>query len=264
MQVGGRYFPSLKQVFFGGISRMQFSCAKRASAVVCLGACVFAGAARAAQPDAIVVGFLGGFVGHTNSIHEEVQLARKLREAFPADLEVRTFENHHGQAALEEVLRLLDSNHDGSLSAAEKSAARIAIYGHSWGASETVNLARELGEQQIPVLLTVQVDSVQKRGENDASIPANVAFAANFFQLDGLLHGRAKIHAEDASRTQILGNFQSGYKTAPVNCAGYPWYARLLMKPHIEIESDPAVWNRVEDLIRSKLTATASPRQAGG
>lgn len=253
MLVGGRYFPSLQQVFFGGISRMQFSCVMRMSAVVCFALSVFAGAANAAQPDAIVIGFLGGFVGHANSVHEEVRLAQKLREAYPAALNVRMFENHHGQQALQEVLRLLDSNHDGTLSADEKSAARIAIYGHSWGASETVNLARELGQRHIPVTLTVQVDSVQKHGENDASIPPNVATAVNFFQLDGLLHGRAKIHAEDASRTQILGNFQSGYKTDPVSCAGYPWYARLFMKPHIEIESDPAVWNRVEDLIRSKL-----------
>jgi len=38
-----------------------------------------------------------------------------------------------------------------------------------------------------------------------------------------------------------------------VDCSAYPWYARLFMKPHIEIESDPMVWSRVESLIRSKL-----------
>jgi hypothetical protein len=232
---------------------MQHSFVDWRSAAVALALCLLPGAVYAAQPEAIVIGFLGGYVGHTNSIHAEVQLAQKLREAYPAALQVRMFGNHQGQQALQEVLRMLDSNHDGTLSADEKSGARIAIYGHSWGASETVNLARELEQRHIPVELTVQVDSVQKRGENDASIPPNVASAVNFFQLDGLLHGRAKIHAEDASRTQILGNFQSGYKTAPVSCAGYPWYARLFMKAHIEIESDPAVWTRVEALIRSKL-----------
>ena len=243
---------------------MQFSCTTRASAVVCLAVCVFAGTAHAAQPDAIVVGFLGGFVGRTNPAHVEVQLAGRLRTAYPAGLQVRTFENHRGQQALQEVLRLLDSNHDGALSAEEKSAARIAIYGHSWGASETVNLARELDRRQIPVLLTVQVDSVEKRGENDASIPSNVVSAVNFFQLDGMLHGRAKIYAADPSRTQILGNFQSHYKNKPVNCAGYHWYARLFMKAHIEIESDPAVWNRVEALIRSKLMLAPPPGQPAG
>jgi hypothetical protein len=207
----------------------------------------------AASPDAIVIGFLGGFVAHQNALHTEVQLAKRLRDEYPSGLQVRMFENHHGQQALQEVLRLLDTDQDGKLSTEEKSRARIAIYGHSWGASETVTLARELARDHVPVLLTVQVDSVEKHGEDDAVIPANVTQAVNFYQSEGLLHGRAQIRAADASRTQILGNFQSGYKTNPLSCAGYPWYARLFMKPHIEIESDPAVWQRVESLIRAAL-----------
>jgi hypothetical protein len=163
------------------------------------------------------------------------------------------FENRRGEDAHREVRRLLDTNHDGTLSAEEKSSARIAIYGHSWGASEAVTLARTLEHEQIPVLLTIQVDSVRKAGENDGSIPANVAQAANFYQLEGLLHGRAQIHAADSKRTQILGNFQFHYRDAPVSLAGYSWFARTFMKPHIEIESDPAVWRQVEALIRSRL-----------
>jgi hypothetical protein len=167
------------------------------------------------------------------------------------------FENRRGQQALLETLRLLDTNHDGTLSPEEKRDARIAIYGHSWGASETVSLARALGRSGIPVLLTVQVDSVTKLGEDDESIPSNVAQAVNFYQQDGLLHGRPRIRAADGSRTQILGNFQFDYKTSSVNCDGYPWYARVFMKPHIEIESDPRVWRQVEFLIRSQLGGLA-------
>ena len=139
------------------------------------------------------------------------------------------------------------------MSGQEKHLARIVLYGHSWGASEAITLARALGKDGIPVLLTIQVDSVKKFGENDRLIPANVEQAVNFFQLNGLLHGRRQIQASDRLRTQILGNFQFDYKTQPVNCAGYPWYAQLFMKPHIEIESDPRVWNQVESLIRSKI-----------
>lgn len=215
-------------------------------------------AAHAASPDAIVIGFLGGFVGHANSVHAEVQLATRLRGEFPA-LQVRMFENHHGQQAYQEVLRLLDSNQDGQLSPQEKSGARIAIYGHSWGASQTVTLARALAQLQIPVRLTVQVDSVEKRGQNDASIPPNVSEAVNFFQLDGLLHGRPEIRAADPSKTQILGNFQSDYRDKPVSLTGFPWFAKVFMKPHIEIESDPVVWSKVEALILSQL-ALAPPR----
>jgi pimeloyl-ACP methyl ester carboxylesterase len=206
----------------------------------------------------IVVGFVGGFVGHNNSIHNEVLLAERLKREAPAGTQVLMFENHHGAQALHEVLSLLDTDRDGTISEPEKRAARIVIYGHSWGASETVTLARALDRDEVPVLLTVQVDSVRKPGENDGSIPANVRQAANFFQLDGLLHGRASIHAADAAHTKILGNFQFDYKKKPVDLAGYPWYAKLFMRPHIEIESDPAVWSRVETMIRQRLEPGAS------
>ncbi|HEX3745980.1 MAG TPA: hypothetical protein VHW09_18695 [Bryobacteraceae bacterium] len=201
----------------------------------------------------IVIGFLGGFVAHDNPVHYEVQLAHRLRSEYGAGVVVRTFENHRGDQALREVLRLLDADHNGTLSAQEKSSARIAIYGHSWGASEAVALARSLGRERVPVMLTVQVDSVQKPFEDDATIPSNVAEAVNFFQSEGLLHGRAEIHAADRSRTQILGNFRIAYRERPVNCPGYSWFARTFMKQHIEIESDPAVWGKVESLIRAKL-----------
>jgi len=204
----------------------------------------------------IVIGFVGGRVGHTNAIHAEVQLANHLEHDYPSDVRVRVFENRRGGQAHREILQMLDVNGDGELSSAEKTAARIAIYGHSWGASETVTLARALGKEGIPVLLTVQVDSVAKSGEDDGLIPANVAQAINFYQSDGLLHGRPLIRANDPSRTRILGNFQLDYKTNKVDCSAYPWYARLFMKPHIEIESDPRVWRQVESLIRSELQAS--------
>jgi len=208
----------------------------------------------------IVVGFVGGMVAHNNAIHSEVQLANRLRRDYAAGLEVKMFENRRGREARLEILHLLDANGDGELSKAEKSDARIAIYGHSWGASETVTLARALGQEGIPVLLTIQVDSVAKPGENDGLIPANVAQAVNFYQRDGLLHGRSEIRADDSSRTRILGNFQLDYKTRSMDLKGYPWYARMFMKPHIEIESDPSVWQRVESLIRSELRPAAEDR----
>lgn len=201
----------------------------------------------------IVIGFVGGFVKAGNRTHEEVRLATRLRQDYPGAVSVRVFENHQGRQAQQEILRLLDSDRDGTLSAEEKRDARIAIYGHSWGASETVTLARFLGQQSIPVLLTVQVDSIRKPGEDDESIPANVAQAVNFYQREGLLKGRPRIRAADASRTKILGNFRFDYRANAVDCAGYPWFARVFMKPHIEIESDPVVWARVESLIRSEL-----------
>jgi hypothetical protein len=209
--------------------------------------------AAAAESSVIVIGFVGGFVHHNDSVHQEVQLANHLSKDYPSRMEVRIFENHSGRRAYQEIMRLLDSDHDGYLSAGEKRSARIILYGHSWGASEAVTLARTLQKESVEVLLTIQVDSVSKPGADDKFIPANVVQAINFYQLDGLLHGQRQIIAADPSRTEILGNFQLDYKTNPIKCDGYPWYARMFMKPHIEIESDPKVWNQVESLIRSKL-----------
>lgn len=201
----------------------------------------------------IVIGFVGGFISHENAVHGGVQLAARLQKAYPSGVHVQVFENHHGDDAHAAVLRLLDANRDGTLSTEEKRGARIIIYGHSWGASETVALAKQLDADGIPVLLTIQVDSVAKMGEDDALIPANVAQAVNFYQPDGLVHGRPMIRAADPQRTEILGNFRYDYSAKPVACPGYSWVARAFEKTHIEIECDPDVLGRVEGLIRAKL-----------
>jgi hypothetical protein len=192
----------------------------------------------------IVVGFVGGFVSHNDTAHEEVQLATRLRHDYASGVDVKIFANRSARQAHQEILQSLS---------ADKRDARIILYGHSWGASEAVTMARRLQKDGVPVLLTIQVDSVSKLGEQDEFIPANVAQAINFYQTDGLLHGRRQIVADDPSRTKILGNFRLNYKSRQVSISGYPWYARIFMKPHIEIESDPTVWSRVEALIRSKL-----------
>jgi hypothetical protein len=134
-----------------------------------------------------------------------------------------------------------------------KNAARAVIYGHSWGASETVKLANQLNRDGVPVLLTIQVDSVAKSGEDDSVIPANVEQAVNFYQSDGLLHGRPAIRAADPQRTRILGNFREDYAAQPIRCDAYPWWDRIFTKSHIEIECDPRAWKHVESLIGSKL-----------
>jgi hypothetical protein len=209
------------------------------------------------RPPVIVIGFVGGFVRHDNMVHSGVQLALHLREAYPSDAYVEVFENRRKENAHRKILSLLDAKHDGKLSDEEKQNARIIIYGMSWGGSETVALARELEKENIPVLLTIQVDSVAKIRQNDGIIPANVREAVNFYQPNGVLHGRPEIRAADGTRTKILGNFRFDYKSKPVRCDKYPWYDRVFAKYHTEIECDPAVWNRVESLIRSKLLHAA-------
>lgn len=216
---------------------------------------------HAPSSPAIVIGFVGGFVSHDDLVHSPVQLAARLRDQYPSGVYVETFENRRREEAYARIVHLLDAKHDGELSAEEKKNARIIVYGVSWGASESVALARELQKDGIPVLLTIQVDSISKIGQNDALIPSNVAEAANFYQTDGLLHGRREIRAADATRTRIIGNFRIDYQAKPIPCSKYPWYDRLFVKAHTEIECDPVVWKRVESLIRSKLP-TSDPHAA--
>jgi pimeloyl-ACP methyl ester carboxylesterase len=208
------------------------------------------------MPPVIVIGFVGGFIKHDNLVHSEVQLAARLREAYPTGVDVETFESYHGERARKKVLSLLDTNHDGTLTSDEKQNGRIIIYGHSWGGSDAIALARELEKDGIPVLLTIQVDSISKLHQNDALIPANVAQAANFYQPNGFLHGQSEIRAVDPARTRIIGNFRFDYKASPYNCGKYPWYDRIFGKAHTQIECDPEVWKQAESLIRSNLPPT--------
>ena len=200
----------------------------------------------------IVIGFMGGNVSAGNMVHREALLTKALQEGYPLAVHAAIYANRNRDSALKSILELLDQDKDGHLTDEEKSAARIVIFGHSWGASETVTLARRLNELGIPVLLTIQVDSVQKQNENDGLIPPNVREAINFYQTEGLLRGRALIQAVDPAKTTILGNFVSSYRENPVSCAGYPWYARAFMRAHIMIENDPVVWGKIMSLILAK------------
>lgn len=207
----------------------------------------------AATASFILVGFAGGFVRHDDPHHGPVQLALRIQPGLPKDASIRVFENRHRKTAYQTILRLLDTNHDGVLSNEEKSQARIILFGHSWGASAVVMLSRELDRAGIPVLLTVQVDSVAKPWQTDGVIPENVAAAANFYQPHGLVHGRARITAADDSKTQILGNFRFDYQQTPVQCVGGSWFQRTFTPSHMQSQCDPRLWTQVESLVRQRL-----------
>jgi len=224
-------------------------------------------ATSAAYPvSSIVVGFVGGFVRHDNPRHGPVQLAQSIRHNAPKDTYVQVFENRHRKTAYQTVIRLLDTDHDGVLSDAEKAHSHIILFGHSWGGAAVVLLARDLRRNHIPVSLTVQVDSVAKLWQNDAVIPDNVTEAINFYQPHGFIHGRPLITAADTTKTQILGNHLVDYKKSPVECADtLSWYDRVFTPGHAQSECDPGVWSQVENLIRQHLTqptntASANPQ----
>jgi pimeloyl-ACP methyl ester carboxylesterase len=207
-----------------------------------------------AQARTVVVGFVGGFVKHDDPRHAEVRFAEYLRQQYGPAIDVAVFGNHAERDALAYVLRTVSDSQGG----------RIIIFGHSWGGTATVELARELKQRHIPVLLTIQVDSIAKPGQENSTIPANVRSAVNFYQSTGLLHGRAEISAEDPTRTRILGNFEMTYRNHPINCDEFPWYSRMFTKSHIEIENDPRVWQQAASYIDEELTGWRTGSQAVG
>lgn len=215
------------------------------------------------SPENIVVGFVGGFVGHENSHHGPVVVARRIRKTLPDGTYVRIFENRRRKQAYSAILHLLDQDRDGTLSAQEKSRAHIVLFGQSWGASAAVMLARDLRRQNIPVLLTVQVDSVAKLWQNDSIIPDNVSEAINFYQTHGLIHGRRQIVAADPEKTEILGNYLVDYRKHPVNCPQASWTDRLLTPSHMQSECDPRLWSQIEEMVRNRLGTQATSTQPG-
>jgi hypothetical protein len=233
---------------------------KAALRLVCRGDTL--GIRNIAVEKAIVIGFVGGFVRPDDMKHPEVEFAARLQEVYPPEVHAEVFANHDGKHALRRVLQLLNENGDGALTSREKEKASIIIYGHSWGASQVVTLARDLGRLGIPVSLTIQVDSVHKPGHDDAVIPPNVRNAVNFYQTKGFIHGRSRIRASDPKCTKIIGNFQMAYQNRPINCNNYPWVARHLNKPHHAIENDPLVWQQIASMIDSELSSGALMTEA--
>ena len=208
-------------------------------------------------PSRIVVGFVGGFVRHDSPNHGPVQLAQRIQLSAPQGTYVQVFENRRRKSAYRAVVRLLDTNHDGMLSAEERSRSRIVIFGHSWGAAAAVLLARDLRQAHIPVLLTVQVDSVAKPWQNDSLIPDNVSEAVNFYQPSGLIHGRKQITAADPAKTQILGNYLVDYRKTPVECHGTSVFDRYFTPSHAQSECDPRIWSQIEEMVLQRLAPEA-------
>jgi hypothetical protein len=204
----------------------------------------------------IVIGFVGGFARGNDQKHPEVQFAEFLRDRYGTAIFAEVFANHQGREALHTILQLLRRDEGSPASAVEREKPRIILYGHSWGAAETLIFARQMGKMGIPVFLTIQVDSIAKPGHDDSRIPANVTNAVNLYQSRGPLHGQTEILAAEPAHTKIIGNLHMTYTGRSINCDNYPWFARTFNRPHHEIENDPRVWDLAVSLIDSAFEAS--------
>jgi hypothetical protein len=203
----------------------------------------------------IILGFVGGFANPRDEKHPEVLFGEYLREHYAEAMEAGVFSNRDEAGALRFVMRALTGDSGGAATNEERKKARIILYGHSWGASEAVAFAHELGRRGIPVQLTIQVDIIAKPSQNPVLIPDNVQRAVNFYQAKGVLHGRPTVVASDPDRTEIIGNFKRIYPKPPPDCKNYSWFVRTFNKPHHEIENDPEVWGAAALLVDTEISA---------
>ena len=203
-----------------------------------------------AEKHFLVLGFMGGRDSWKAKNHLQ-GLAMKFRSMRHPLLHVETVENRKREFAIELIKKALDRDGNGLLQAKERASARVILYGQSFGGAAVVKLARQLNELQVPVLLTVQIDSV---GRGDGRIPPNVTRAASLFQRNGILiSGEAPIVAEDPLRTTILGNFEFDYRQKEIDISEVPWYKKVFREAHTKMEHDPEVWEKVEDLILTEI-----------
>lgn len=215
-----------------------------------------------APPQALVIAFVGGFVHSDDARHSEIQIARELQSSYGKEVQVGIFRNRDRKRAHKFILDWWQRKEHAQVASEKVENSSLILYGHSWGASAAVLLARELQHDGVPVALTIQVDSVRKNGQNDSIIPSNVAEAINFYQPDGFVHGRTRIVAADPARTRILGNLRFKYEQEPAECRAYPWYDKFFFKGHTAIECDPRVWSQIDSLIRNRLPSPPKPSES--
>ncbi|MBI2818550.1 MAG: hypothetical protein HYX73_01095 [Acidobacteria bacterium] len=200
----------------------------------------------------LILGFLGGRDSWDDPRPGVARLAAKLRAENLPGVHIESVENRRRHLALQLIQHSFDQNQNGVLEQEEKVSGRLILYGQSFGGAAVVKLARELHKAEIPVLLTVQVDSV---GRGDARIPGNVSCAANLFQQDGLvIRGEREIRAEDPEKTTIIGNFEYDYDDREIDLSHVPWFKKLCRVAHTKMDWDPEVWARVEQLILDTLS----------
>lgn len=201
----------------------------------------------------LVIGFLGGSDRWDDATKGVRRLALRLREE--PGIYAETFENRGIGLALRFLEGALDADRDGSLEPHEVDRARLVVYGQSLGGWAAVVFARILDGRDVPVHLTIQIDSV---GAGDDDIPPNVSYAANLYQDEGVvIAGQHPIRAVDPARTRILKEWEFDYDRPPgsrIEVDDLPWHKRFLRADHARMDRDPRVWRTVERLVSAGCT----------
>jgi pimeloyl-ACP methyl ester carboxylesterase len=159
---------------------------------------------RLMQCKIIYLGIVGGLETPNNQRSGVVQIRDILHGQEYHDVCAQSFSPYVWLSGLQWVL-LHFPHHAGRLTKVElESAPKVIIVGHSLGGWAALSVARILKRSNIPVELTVQIDSV---GVTDHTVPNNVKAAAIFHARDVLmLLTTKKIMLEDPSQTRMVEN----------------------------------------------------------
>jgi len=169
------------------------------------GATVSAGAATVSTHCQIIyLGFVGALELPANKHSGVVQIRRTLQGKDYSDVCANSFSPYVWTEGRDWLMKYFPA-HAGPLTPQElQQAPKIILVGHSMGGWAVMSVARELRGRDIPVELTVQVDSV---GITDYTIPRNVKSAAIFHANDILMFMTTKhMHLEDPNYTKILAD----------------------------------------------------------
>jgi pimeloyl-ACP methyl ester carboxylesterase len=152
----------------------------------------------------IYLGFVGALEPPNNKHSGVVQIREALKGKGYSDVCANSFSPYAFAKGRGWLLQHFPP-HSGELTADElQHSPKVILVGHSMGGWATLSLARELRTRNIPVELTIQVDSV---GITDHTVPSNVKSAAIFHANDVLLLLTTKhLRREDPAHTQFVAN----------------------------------------------------------
>lgn len=167
-----------------------------------------AGVPDATRADAscqiIYLGFVGALEPGSNKYSGVVQIRKTLQGRDFSDICAKSFSPYVWTKGRDWLMKHFPS-HPGVLTPAELDAApKVILVGHSMGGWAMMSVARELRDRDIPVELTIQMDSV---GITDITVPRNVKSAAIFHARDMLMFMTTKhVRREDPNYTEVVAD----------------------------------------------------------
>jgi hypothetical protein len=201
----------------------------------------------------LILGFLGGFERWDDESRGVRKLAIKIEAMKLPNVHIETLENRKHELAIGFIQKTFDRDQDGFLSDCERDSVRLILYGHSLGGAAVVEISQELKKMGVPILLTIQIDSVGFLSD-DHMIPSNVKRAGNLFQNDGwILRGENEIEPENPNKTKVVANIKFDYQDKNIDVSSLSWERRVFSIPHVKMEADPEVWATVEQMILSEI-----------